>query len=144
MTFAAQGRPAISLVDDDFHSARLMTRMLLAHGGPEVEHLPDAASAITELAARMNPADGPFFVIVDLKATSTATREFIAQLKQKAPQLLVIAMARTLDRAVRDDLIEAGAAAVFERHADLNLYRREAASIIAFWVRGQRLDAVGT
>ena len=37
-----------------------------------------------------------------------------------------------------------GAAAVFERHGELNAYRREAANIVGFWVRTQRLDAVGT
>ncbi|MFT3980650.1 MAG: hypothetical protein QM687_09300 [Ferruginibacter sp.] len=53
-------------------------------------------------------------------------------------------MAPTLDRDIRNELLDAGAAAVFERHSDITLYRREAASIIGFWVRNQRLDAVGT
>jgi hypothetical protein len=42
-----------------------------------------------------------------------------------------------------DALREAGAASVFIRHAELDAYRREAASIISFWARNQRLDAVG-
>ena len=65
-------------------------------------------------------------------------------LKQGAPKLLVVAMAPSLDREVRNGLLDAGAAAVFERHAELNAYRREAANIVGFWVRSQRLDAVGT
>ena len=143
MIFAASSQPAITLVDDDFHSARLLTRMLLAHGGPEIEHLPDAALAMTEILARRHAVHGPMFVIVDLKANSAATSDFVARLKREAPQTVVVAMAPSLHRDVRDGLLDAGASAVFERHADLNLYRREAASIIAFWVRGQRLDAVG-
>ncbi len=82
--------------------------------------------------------------VVDLKSSSTATRDFVARLKQRVPELLVVAMAATLDREVRNELLEAGASAVFERHSDITLYRREAASIVAFWVRNQRLDAVGT
>jgi hypothetical protein len=53
-------------------------------------------------------------------------------------------MAPSLDRNVRNGLLDAGAAAVFERHGELNAYRREAANIVGFWVRNQRLDAVGT
>ena len=41
MTLTSDRQPAIALVDDDFHSARLMTRMLAAHGGPHVERLSD-------------------------------------------------------------------------------------------------------
>ena len=82
--------------------------------------------------------------IIDLKASSTASRDFIIQMRRKAPGLLVIAMAPTLDRETRNALLDAGAAAVFERHGELNAYRREVASIVGFWVRSQRLDAVGT
>ena len=58
--------------------------------------------------------------------------------------LLGAIVAASLDRDVRNELLDAGASAVFERHSDITLYRREAASIVAFWVRNQRLDAVGT
>ncbi len=146
MSFAPNAQPAIVLVDEDYHSARLMARMLSAHGGPEVERIADPDIALESLAdaAIATPGDERLMVIVDLKSSSTATRDFIARLKVVAANLLVVAMAPSLDRATRDQLLNAGAAAVFERHADLNLYRREAASIVAFWVRGQRLDAVGT
>ena len=55
----------------------------------------------------------------------------------------VVVMAHTLDQASRESLHEAGAAAVFFRQAELDAYRREAASIVSFWARNQRLDAVG-
>lgn len=140
-------QPAIVLVDDDFHSARLMMRMLAAHAGPPVEWMEDSAAALEALSAFASlPAkDGQFMmVIVDLKSSSVATRDFIVSLKRAAPKLLLIAMAPSLDRDVRNSLLDAGAAAVFERYAELNAYRREAANIVGFWVRSQRLDAVGT
>ena len=139
-------QPAIALVDDDYHSARLMTRMLEAHGGPQVTRLPDPEAAVEALAAAaVTPAAaGQCMAVVDLKSSSTATRDFVARLKLRAPHLLVVAMAASLAREVRNELLDAGASAVFERHSDITLYRREAASIVAFWVRNQRLDAVGT
>lgn len=146
MTIGSDRQPAIALVDDDFHSARLMMRMLSAHGGPYVEWLSDAETALDTLAAydALPPINGKCMAIIDLKASSTASRDFIIQMRRKAPGLLVIAMAPTLDRETRNALLDAGAAAVFERHGELNAYRREAASIVGFWVRSQRLDAVGT
>lgn len=145
MTFLSGGQPAIALVDDDYHSARLLTRMLEAHGGPQVSRFADPTLALAHLAeAGMRPrSDMQCMAVVDLKSSSTATRDFIAQLKRDTPELLVVAMAPSLGREIRDELLDAGAAAVFERHADITLYRREAASIVAFWVRNQRLDAVG-
>jgi CheY-like chemotaxis protein len=146
MTTLSGRQPAIALVDDDYHSARLMTRMLEAHGGPQVSRLPDPERAVDTLAdAAVTPmVAGQCMAVVDLKSSSTATRDFVARLKHRAPQLLVVAMAPSLDRDVRNELLDAGASAVFERHSDIILYRREAANIVAFWVRNQRLDAVGT
>ena len=85
-------------------------------------------------------------MLVDLKSSSTATGEFIRALRAKRDgrALLIAAVASSLERDCREALLEAGADAVFERHADLNLYHREAAAIVSFWVRNQRLDAVGT
>ena len=143
MTTLSGRQPAIALVDDDYHSARLMTRMLEAHGGPQVSRMPDPDVAV-EALADVTPIAGQCMAVVDLKSSSTATRDFVSRLKHRAPQLLVVAMAPSLDRDVRNELLDAGASAVFERHSDITLYRREAASIVAFWVRNQRLDAVGT
>jgi CheY-like chemotaxis protein len=146
MTLGPDRQPAIVLVDDDLHSARLMLRMLAAHGGPEVKRIADPVAAIETLrgVASVPQRDGPCMVIVDLKSSSGATRDFVAQLSKEVSGLLIVAMSPTLDRTIRGQLIEAGAAAVFERQANIDLYRREAACIIAFWVRNQRLDAVGT
>jgi CheY-like chemotaxis protein len=146
MTTLSGRQPAIALVDDDYHSARLMTRMIEAHGGPQVSRLPDPEKAVETLidAAVTPTVAGQCMAVVDLKSSSTATRDFIARLKHRVPQLLVVAMAPSLDREVRNELLDAGASAVFERHSDIALYRREAANIVAFWVRNQRLDAVGT
>lgn len=145
MTTSSGRQPAIALVDDDYHSARLMTRMLEAHGGPQVSRMPDPEMAVETLAeaAVAPPVAGQCMAVVDLKSSSTATRDFVSRLKHRAPRLLVVAMAPSLDRDIRNELLDAGASAVFERHSDITLYRREAASIVAFWVRNQRLDAVG-
>jgi CheY-like chemotaxis protein len=146
MTTLSGRQPAIALVDDDYHSARLMTRMLEAHGGPPISRMPDPELAVETLAdaAVVTPVAGQCMAVVDLKSSSTATRDFVSRLKHRAPHLLVVAMAPSLDRDVRNELLDAGASAVFERHSDITLYRREAASIVAFWVRNQRLDAVGS
>src|SRR3569623_3019945 len=50
MTIGSDRQPAIALVDDDFHSARLMLRMLAAHGGPHVEWLREPDTALETLA----------------------------------------------------------------------------------------------
>ena len=146
MTSLRGRQPAIVLVDDDFYSARLLTRMLEAHGGPFMARMSDPESALESLLgmAAATPAGDPYMVVVDLKFSSTATRDFVARLKEALPGLLVVAMAPSLDRTLRNELLDAGAAAVFERHAELNLYRTEAANIVSFWARCQRLDAVGT
>lgn len=138
----------MALVDDDFHSARLLIRMLLAHGAPSIDWMSDAEAGERQLAEVLTDgtAPRPGLVIIDLKSSSGATSDFIKRLKAKqgADDLVVVAMAPTLDRDVRDALLDAGAAAVFERHSELAAYRKEAASIVSFWVRNQRLDAVGT
>ena len=146
MTLSSSRQPAIMLVDDDFHSARLLTRMLVAHGAPQVERLSDPQTAIASLTALESPAPGASqrMVIVDLKGSSAATHDFIVKLKHEAPSLVIVAMSPSLDRDARNSLLDAGAAAVFERHSELGAYRREAANIVGFWVRNQRLDAVGT
>ena len=141
MTMSTTRQPAIALVDDDFHSARLMTRTLEACGAPSISRMPNAEHALDVLAGLTAQAE--LLAVVDLKSSSTATRDFIERLKTCAPSVLVVAIATSLDRETRGRLIEAGAAAVFERHSDIALYRREAASIVDFWAR-QRLDKTGT
>ena len=94
MTTLSRRQPAIALVDDDYYSARLMTRMIEAHGGPQVSRLPDPEHAVDALAATaVTPAAGQCMAVVDLKSSSTATRDFVARLKHLAPQLLEIGRA---------------------------------------------------
>lgn len=141
-------RPLLALVDDDSHSARLLLRHLGDAGAPRLHWLGDARRALRIL---MTPAPGegstwPEMLIVDLKSRSSATRDFIAHVRMAANEAgtIIAAFAPSLDRATRESLIEAGAAAVFERHPDPAAYRREAESLIGFWARHQRLDRVGT
>ena len=142
------GQPFLALVDDDSHSARLMIRMLLAHGAPSVSWLDGEAMATTEIGKLLDNdrAALPGLVIVDLKSTSTATPEFITKLRgmRDGRSLLIGALAPNLERETREIYLSAGADAVFERQADIESFRREAAAIVSFWVRNQHLDAVGT
>lgn len=146
--FSATTAQFVALVDDDAHSARLITRLLVAHGSPEVHWLETAESAAAEISkALADPSAAmPELVVVDLKASSQATREFILALRklEGTADLIVVAMAPDLDKDIRDELIDAGADAVFQRHADLDTFRREIAGIVSFWVRNQRLHAIGT
>lgn len=148
MNFPPNGQPFLVLVDDDSHSARLMIRMLLAHGAPTVSWIDRPEAAVDRLAACLAGAESrmPGLVIVDLKASSGDTSEFVARLRALpgGSRLLVAAMAQSLERHVRDELLLAGADAVFQRHGQIESYRGEAASIVSFWARNRRLDAVGT
>ena len=141
-------QPYLMLVDDDAHSARLLTRMLLAHGAPSIQWVESSALGLSHIKDLLGEAAKPVpgLVIVDLKSSSTAAKDFIAQMAalERSRKLVIVAMAPSLDRTTREDLLDAGADAVFERHADLQAYRAEAAAIVSFWVRNQRLDAVGT
>ncbi|MHB1109563.1 MAG: hypothetical protein ACYCZU_04480 [Devosia sp.] len=141
-------QPYLALVDDDIHSARLLTRMLIAHGAPGIERLDGAEAGIEQFRTMLTQPHPnlPGLVIVDLKSSSSGTRDFVAELRaiENADRLAIAAMAQSLERSVRGELLNAGADAVFERHAEINAYRREAASIVSFWVRNQRLEAIGT
>ncbi|MHA6731918.1 ANTAR domain-containing protein [Devosia sp. A369] len=139
--------PFVALVDDDQHSAQLLTRMLLGQGSPAIAWYGDGHDGATMLRTVLgNPAaNWPSLLIVDLKAHSSATLEFIAAIQPLARQkgVPVVVMAPPLGPRARDALHDSGAAAVFCRHADLDAYRREAAGIVSFWAQSQRLDAVG-
>lgn len=147
MNVVTDDTPFIALIDDDGHSAYLLTRMLVAHGAPDVRHFGTVAAGEAFLASTLADIalEWPGMVIVDLKAHSGANLEFVSRnqalLRQKGIPLVV--MTQTLDRAGRQALQEAGAAAVYFRAAELDAYRREAAAMVSFWARHQRLDAVG-
>lgn len=147
MNSVVDSTPYVALVDDDAHSAHLLTRMLLAHGSPRIESFGDAAEAMARLSAALASASPawPTLIIVDLKAHSNANLDFVAALTPavRKHNLPVVVMAQWPDRDMAVALHDAGAAAVFTRHADIAAYRREAANIVSFWARSQRLDAVG-
>jgi ActR/RegA family two-component response regulator len=146
MNTAVDNAPYFALVDDDAHSAHLLTRMLLAHGSPRVKTFEGADDAIARLMPALTAQPVlPTLVIVDLKAHSAANLEFVAKLALVAGKfdILIAVMAQWPDRQAIADLEDAGAAVVFTRHPELDAYRREAANIVSFWARNQRLDAVG-
>ena len=147
MNPAVDNTPYIALVDDDAHSARLLTRMLLAHGSPRIADFASAADAVTQLTPVLSqgPQAWPSMLIVDLKSHSVANLEFVTALAPIIGKLDIplVVMAQSAERPSASALHDAGAAAVFTRHADREAYRREAANIVSFWARCQRLDAVG-
>jgi len=139
--------PFIGLIDDDCHSARLFMRMLSENGGPAVCHFGDGAAGLEGLNRVLDDAfaQWPDFVVIDLKDHSRATLDFVRRhhgwLRQKGVDLVV--MVPPTDRAGRGSFLEAGAAAVFFRQPELDAYRWELDGIIEFWMRNERLDAVG-
>ena len=147
MNKSVDNSPFVALIDDDQHSAHLLTRMLVAHGSPHVHWYggADDGMACLQSVLRDVSANWPGLIIVDLKAHSGANLEFVASIQQLARQkgVPVVVMAPPLDRQSRQALEDAGASAVFFRQAELDAYRREAAGLVSFWARTQRLDAVG-
>lgn len=137
----------IALVDDDAHSARLLSRALEAAGVADVCHLGGAEFGGALLGRILSRIDGawPGLVVVDLKADSAANGAFVrrhqALLRQRGVALLV--MINRHDQQARADLLDAGAAGVFYRQADREAYRREVHGILEFQARHARLDAVG-
>lgn len=137
-----ENQPSVVLVDDDNFSARLMTRHLGTAGAGPMTHFASADLAIAGLALMVSEGTAPDLVIVDLKSSSQASSAFVARLGSSLPQLFVVAMAPSLDRNVRQSLHDAGAAAVFERCPDLDLFKRETSAIIEFWRRCGVADAM--
>ena len=137
----------MALVDDDQHSASLLTRTLLAHGSQRVERFGDAADGHARLAGVLtnSAAIWPSLIIVDLKSHSAANLDFLRSIQPLANQagISVAVMLHPAERDQRETLEAAGAAAIFFRHADRDAYRREAASLVSFWAQSQRLEAVG-
>ena len=147
MNKSVDNSPFVALIDDDQHSAHLLTRMLIAHGSPDVHWFGSATDVMARLQSVLGniSANWPGLVIVDLKAHSGANLEFVVSIQHLARQkgVPVVVMSQMLARQDRQALEDAGASAVFFRQAELDAYRREAAGIVSFWARTQRLDAVG-
>lgn len=139
-------RPYLTLVDDDPQTARLLIMMLIAHGAPSVRWLESADQGRTELASLL-AAGGhlPELVIVDLKSSSEASAAFIRVLRATpyGHSLVVAAVTPTPERRLHEIQLAAGADAVFARGADDTACRQAAARLVSYWVRNQRLDAVG-
>jgi DNA-binding response OmpR family regulator len=138
----------VALVDDDVHSARLLTRTLGQHGVLQTRWLGDAARSGRLLADAFNTQSRtwPALVIVDLKAKSTAMHDLITAIRPMADVAgsMIVALSPNMEKSARNTLLMAGADAVFERQAELVAYQREIADMIGFWVRKQPLHAVGT
>ncbi|UJW87038.1 response regulator [Devosia sp. SL43] len=147
MNVYVDNTPFLALIDDDQHSAHLLTRMLVAHGSPDIAWYGDASDGAARLHAVLADinANWPSLLIVDLKSHSGANLDFLSSIQHLARQkgVPVVVMAAATDRQGRQALLDAGASAVFFRQAELDAYRREAAGIVSFWARSQRLDAVG-
>jgi DNA-binding response OmpR family regulator len=147
MTARPEPTPAIALVDDDAHSARLLTRALEIAGGPSIEWLGNASLALEHLRSRLTDSNAlwPSLVIVDLKTSSIANLAFIHDAADvvSASGLRIAAMVRAESLRERDALYDAGASVVFTRHFEIDAYRKEAVAIVKFWAQGQCLDAVG-
>ena len=137
----------VALIDDDEHSAHLLTRTLVDKGAHGVQNYGDAAKALVRLQAVLNDkgASWPGMIVVDLKAHSGANLEFLDKIRQLTVRsnVPVVVLAPQPTEQCRLALLEAGADAVFTRHADRDAYRRVAADMVEFWALSQRPVAVG-
>lgn len=135
-------RPYLALIADDADAAQRLTRMLLAHGAPSVRCITPAeqASALLQLSGQL-----PDLLIVDMQDSPEITADLIRSIRSAllAPQLAIAAMVPARDRQVHELQYVAGADIVVERMPDATDYRREAARLVSYWVKVQRLDAVG-
>ncbi|GGA44899.1 response regulator [Pelagibacterium lentulum] len=140
MSNSAANLPTFVLVDDHVHSARLLRRTLHEAATPaRLVWIGPAKRAGKTVKALLfgAPERKPDMIIVDLKAHSAATEEFIASIRDIADEadVPVVAIAPSLDGELRNALISAGARAVFERLADSEAYRAEMAHLTSYWVR---------
>ncbi len=137
----------IALIDDDQHSAFLLTRVLQAAGAGDVRWYGDAEDGLTMLQNTFaTPSlNWPGLVVVDIKSHSGANLEFLTTARPllRSTSIPVVVMAPPLSEADRRSLHGAGAAAVFIRHADRDEYRREAEGIVGFWAQLRRPIAIG-
>lgn len=137
----------VALIDDDEHSAHLLTRTLVAHSAPGVQCYGDASAAFLRVKAVLSDpaAARPALIIVDLKNHSDANLEFLEAIEHLIRQngVPLIVLAPLLEETRRRALLESGASAVFVRHADRDAYRRVAGDIVEFWAHTQRPVAVG-
>lgn len=137
--FAAHG-PVFALVDNDVHSARLMKRVLASVADHvELTWLGDARRAKRSLVELFDQRSDsmPDLVIVDLKAHSSASADFVTEIRNhaKAAGVAIVAIVEEDAGTEPGRLRHAGADAVFVRHPDLAAYAAELEAITEFWVR---------
>ncbi|WP_193334956.1 response regulator [Devosia beringensis] len=137
----------VALIDDDEHSAHLLTRTLVDQGAHGVQSYGDANQALVRLKAVLSDvtAAWPALIILDLKEHSGANLEFLDTIGQLTCQhgVPVVVLAPQQTEQCRQALLANGAAAVFVRHAERDAYRRVAADIVEFVTLSQRPEAVG-
>lgn len=131
--------PLFMLVDDHVHSERMMRRTI--QEGPcrvQLAWIGDARRAARTLGRLLaeDVSPRPDMVIVDLKASSSATLDFICATRNRLMRsgVPIVALSDAAHSG-EQSLIESGADAVFHRQHELDAYRAEIAEIIAFWVR---------
>jgi len=137
----------VALVDDNVHSARLFLRALAGYGyrARWLGNGDRAARALDAIFSGGNEAP-PQLIVVDLKQRTGATAAFIARFGRSAQKMgsTLVAMVPSLAAEYRQDVLHAGAAAVFERHAERAQYHREIGALIEFWGRAERPRRVGS
>lgn len=137
----------VALIDDDEHSAHLLTRTLVAHGAAGVQSYGDSAAALLRLKAVLSDqtATRPALIVLDLKAHSDANVEFLEAIQHLIARagVPVVVLAPLQAEQRRQALLKKGASAVFVRHAERDAYRGVAGDIVEFWAQTQRPVAVG-
>ncbi|WP_035871487.1 hypothetical protein [Cucumibacter marinus] len=141
MNHRSAQRPHVVLLDSDPNVEHLLRRALTDCGisAPVTAHH-DSADALVTIQSQLNggrhaPA---VLVIVDLKTTSSATRDFLADLAELPfrHHIVVAAFIRDDSSGVGGELLrEAGADAVFCRQADYAGYVREIDAVWRLWVQ---------
>ncbi|MBU1305753.1 MAG: hypothetical protein KKF33_09555, partial [Alphaproteobacteria bacterium] len=87
----------------------------------------------------------PTVLIVDLKSHSGANLEFVESVQGllKGKGIAVLVLAAEAGKEARNALLNAGAAKVFVRHANVEAYTDVAADMVEFCSLAQRAEAVG-
>ena len=135
-------QPYLALISDEPEAAQRLTMMLLAHGAPSVCRWERGEQALVELASG---GVLPDLLVIDLREPPEATAALLKSIRSTpcAEMVTIAAMVPARERQLQEMQFAAGADAVFERLAENTDYRREAARLVSYWVRSQRLDAVG-
>lgn len=129
------------IVDDDPHSARFFRQRIIAATGRStiirVDWFESADGGLLAIESlqdqdRQQVRRLPDLIIIDLKASSMANMEFLTKAEPSIKALPVpsTVFAKQAGKAKQSAYLKAGAAAIFERHADLEQYDAELARMI--------------